>query len=144
MGVNSVNPCATAAVTNGGTLFGMQGMFGVYQKAPIEGECYLTLWESDRSTRASRAQRFRWRGSARTSAIRRKAAALPQSGRGSERYRTRRSKESVSSNPRSCTASPIRFSVTHVGCKTSTILCCWWLSDPQMQGMFAASIIPQF
>jgi hypothetical protein len=29
------------AVMNGGTLSGMQGMFGVYQKSPIDGECYL-------------------------------------------------------------------------------------------------------
>jgi hypothetical protein len=42
MDVNSVNMGATTPVMNGGTLYGMQGMFGVYQKAPIDGECYLT------------------------------------------------------------------------------------------------------
>lgn len=48
---------------NGGALSGMQGMFGVYQKAPINGECYPTKGK----------------------AIRRKAAAL--------RYRTKSMKE---------------------------------------------------
>lgn len=53
MNVNSVNPCATAAVTNGGTLFGMQGMFGVYQESPNRMLMLPRSRESDRTPEPS-------------------------------------------------------------------------------------------